>query len=263
MDCAEALRVQAYFDGELDATDRAQIERHVQTCVECQARLKELDQIRSWVRPPGASLTVPAPLRAKIGAALDREAASAAQVLEFRRPAATPRARPFWTGVISGIGGSAVAAALGFLVVAPLFNSPLPGELVADHTHSLMASHLIDVVSTDQHTVKPWFAGRIDVSPVVADFAPAGYRLLGGRVDELGHQKAAVIVYQHGRHFINVFSWALGAGAVPRNSTRNGYHLYFWKMGDLGYCAVSDTGWDELQGLVHLMQEQGARETAP
>ena len=135
-----------------------------------------------------------------------------------------------------------------------------PGELVADHTHSLMSSHLIDVVSTDQHTVKPWFAGRTDVSPEVADFAAQGYRLLGGRVEVLDHQRAAVLVYQHGAHFINVYTWAVGSGGVPQNTMRRGYRLAFWKEGDLGYCAVSDAGWSELAVLASLIKDLGTRD---
>src|SRR5439155_1224654 len=83
-----------------------------------------------------------------------------------------------------------------------------------------------------------------DVSPVVADFAQQGYRLIGGRADYLDHQRSAVVVYQHGAHVINVFSWSAGRGSLPGNATRSGYHLAFWKAGDLEYCAVSDPGWD-------------------
>jgi anti-sigma factor RsiW len=156
-----------------------------------------------------------------------------------------------------------VAAAVTLLVVNAAFDRGLTADLVADHTRSLLSSHLIDVVSTDQHTVKPWFAGRTDVSPEVADFAPQGYRLLGGRVDELAHHKAAVMVYQHGRHYINVFSWAVGSSALPQDTTRNGYHLAFWKVGNLAYCAVADTGWPELKVLASLLQEQSARDVPP
>ena len=98
---------------------------------------------------------------------------------------------------------------------------------------------------------------------MVADFAPQGYRLLGGRADPVAKQRAAVIVYQHGAHIINVFSWASGRPLVPRATTRNGYHLSFWRAGNLDYCAVSDTSWDELQGLVRLMQDLSARDQAP
>jgi anti-sigma factor RsiW len=258
MDCAEALRVQAYFDGEVDAGASAAIEQHLETCAECRALLEELDQVRSLMRSPGVPLGAPAPLRGRIMAALDQEAEAPAA-----RPSRRARARPFWIGVVSGVGGSAIAAALAFLIIAPLRNDRLENELVADHTHALMSAHLIDVVSTDQHTVKPWFAGHIDISPVVADFAPQGYRLVGGRVDELGQRRAAVVVYRHGAHVINVFSWAIASGALPRDTTLNGYHLAFWKAGNLGYCAVSDTGWSELQQLVMLLREQGARELTP
>jgi anti-sigma factor RsiW len=108
--------------------------------------------------------------------------------------------------------------------------------------------------------VKPWFAGHADVSPVVADFAAQGYRLVGGRADYLEHQRAAVVVYQHGAHVINVFSWS-GGGGLSKQATRNGYHMVFWTTGDLHYCAVSDAGWDELSRLVRLLQEQSTRDS--
>jgi anti-sigma factor RsiW len=119
-----------------------------------------------------------------------------------------------------------------------------------------MPAHLIDVVSTDKHTVKPWFAGHADVSPAVADFEAQGYRLIGGRADYIDHQRSAVVVYQHGAHVINVFTWAASGARSPANTTRSGYHLAFWQQGDIQYCAVSDTGWDELLGLVRLLREQ-------
>jgi anti-sigma factor RsiW len=96
---------------------------------------------------------------------------------------------------------------------------------------------------------------------VVADFTSAGYRLIGGRADYLEHQRAAVVVYQHGAHVINVFSWEQKRGGVSKQTTRNGYRMIFWTNGDLQYCAVSDTGWNELQSLVHLLQDQDARDT--
>src|SRR6185437_9073738 len=130
--------------------------------------------------------------------------------------------------------------------------------LTAAHVRSLMASHLIDVSSTDQHTVKPWFAGRVDISPVVADFAAQGYRLLGGRADYFDGHRSAAVVYQHGHHFINVFSWKAGEHALPKDSTRSGYRLAFWKAGDLEYCAVTDAGWNELNALERLLRSDTA-----
>ena len=168
------------------------------------------------------------------------------------------RPRPFWMGAFSGIGGSSIAAGIAFFVMASPLTNPVLDEVVSAHVRSLMPDHLIDVVSTDKHTVKPWFAGHTDVSPVVADFDQQGYRLVGGRADYFDHQRTAVVVYQHGSHVINVFSWAADQRGLPKNTTRNGYHLAFWKTGNLVYCAVSDTAWDELLGLTRLLQDSSA-----
>jgi anti-sigma factor RsiW len=262
--CAESLRVQAYFDGEVDAVSAAEIERHAEHCGECRALLQDLEKVRTTLRQNVSYAAAPAALRSRILDALDQEPAKAPADAAVLRPRQTAAKRPsrgwrggsFWTGAFSGIGGAAIAAALAFFVVVPNFVSPLSNELVSAHVRSLMPDHLIDVVSTDKHTVKPWFAGHADVSPAVADFESQGYKLIGGRADYIDHQRSAVVVYQHGKHFINVFTWAASGARLPSNTTRSGYHLAFWQQGDIQYCAVSDTGWDELLGLVHLMREQ-------
>ena len=156
---------------------------------------------------------------------------------------------------------AALAAGLALLLWSPAPRESVFDGLVSAHVRSLLPQHLTDVVSTDRHTVKPWFAGHADVSPVVADFAAAGYRLVGGRVDYLERQRAAVAVYEHGQHVINVFTWAAGERALPQFSTRSGYHIACWKSGNLQYCAVADTGWEELQGLVRLLRETAERDT--
>ena len=142
-----------------------------------------------------------------------------------------------------------------FLISSP--RSLLTDELVNAHLRSLQPAHLVDVESTDRHTVKPWFEGHVDVSPAVYDFTAQGYRLLGGRADYFQHQRAAALVYQHGAHFINVFSWE-GEAPVDADTTRNGYRLAFWKTGNLHYAAVSDTGWDELRTLERLIRSADA-----
>jgi anti-sigma factor RsiW len=251
--CAESLRVQAYFDGELDALSAAEVERHTEACPECRALLTDLAQMRTTLREGLTYASTPPALRARIMDSLDRE--SAVNTPRLRVRLTSGRVRPFWRGALSGIGGTAIAASITFFVLLPPLTNPLPDELVNAHMRSLMPDHLIDVVSSDKHTVKPWFAGHSDVSPVVADFDPQGYRLIGGRADFFDQQRAAVVVYQHGAHVINVFSWAADRHGVPKNTTRNGYHLAFWKTGNLVYCAVSDTGWDELLALARLLQE--------
>jgi anti-sigma factor RsiW len=275
--CAERLRVQAYFDGEVDALAAADIERHAGHCPECRALLEDLGETRARIRRDLDYEPAPPALRERITQMLDVETAAAnreAAVVERAAGAAgatqQPRrvtrpawgTRPFWLGALGGL-GAALAASVAFLLLSPMLMAPAPAlldEVVAAHVRSLMPSHLTDVVSTDHHTVKPWFAGHADVSPVVADFAPQGYRLVGGRADYFDHQRAAVVVYEHGAHVINVFTWVAGGSTFPEYTSRNGYHLAFWRVGDLQYCAVTDAGWDELQGLVRLLRELGARD---
>ena len=265
MQCAESLRVQAYFDGEVDALSAAEIERHVEHCSECRELLQDLEKVRNALRSGISYAAAPPALREQILQALGQEpdveaGADAGRSAMPRKPRLLRQSpvigrRRFWSGALSGIGGTAIAAAMAFFFVLPNL-SPLSNEIVSAHVRSLMPAHLIDVVSTDRHTVKPWFAGHADVSPPVSDFEAQGYRLIGGRADYIDHQRSAVVVYQHGAHVINVFTWAASGARLPNNTTRSGYHLAYWQQGDIQYCAVSDTGWDELLGLVRLLREQ-------
>ena len=259
MQCVESLRVQAYFDGEVDAVSALDVERHAERCPECRALLEHLARTRARIRAELEFGQAPPQLRAELARRLDEEASSGVRPAT-RRTRALWRARPFWLGAGGGAGAALAASLALFVWTAAPRESVLDG-LVSAHVRSLLPQHLTDVVSTDRHTVKPWFAGHADVSPVVADFAAAGYRLVGGRVDYFEGQRAAVVVYEHGQHVINVFTWAARGRAMPQFSTRSGYHIACWQSGNLQYCAVSDTGWDELQGLVRLMRDTGERDT--
>jgi anti-sigma factor RsiW len=252
--CVESLGVQAHFDGELDPLAAADIERHLDHCADCRALLDDLVRTRTVVWRRMRIESAPPELRGRIMRLLDREAAMTSARPSGSWIRSAWRSSPFWAGALGGVTGAAVAATLALVLMSPAFNNSLLDDLAAAHVRSLMPSHLFDVASTDQHTVKPWFAGHTDVSPVVADFARQGFRLVGGRADYLAHQRSAVVVYQHGPHVINVFGWAAGQHSLPRKTTHDGYHMAFWKEGDLEYCAVSDTGWDELMGLVRLLQ---------
>jgi len=257
--CAEQYRVQAYFDGEVDALSAIDIERHAERCPDCRTLLEDLARTRAHLRRELPFETAPAPLRARIQRALDAESnapRAATRALRARRT------RPFWLGALGSL-GAALAAGAAVLLLMPVRPDPVLDEIVTAHVRSLMPEHLTDVVSTDRHTVKPWFAGHADVSPVVADFAPEGYRLVGGRADYFERQRAAAVVYQHGAHVINVFTWVAGRDALPEATTRSGYHLAFWRVGNLEYCAVSDAGWDELRRLERLLRDLGAREQMP
>jgi anti-sigma factor RsiW len=265
MQCAESLRAQAYFDGEVDAVAAADVERHIAQCPECTALLEELTQMRAGMRRELEYAEAPPRLRVAIERMLDQETAagttapSTAQLRTVARRPTSPawRTRAFWLGAFGGL-GAALAASVVLFVLSATPPDPLLDDVIAAHVRSLMPEHLTDVVSTDRHTVKPWFAGHVDVSPVVADFAAQGYRLVGGRADYFDHQRAAVVVYQHGAHVINVFTWVAGRQTLPDRTTRSGYHVAFWRVGNLQYCAVSDAGWDELSALVRLLRDAGA-----
>lgn len=259
MPCAETSRLHAYFDNELDASSHAELERHIAGCTECSAQLAELTDLRKLIRRSLPHEAASPALRSRIERTLAAESTGSTKQLH---PAAskTWRMPSFWLGALGGMGVTAATAVLGFFFVVTRLTSPLVDEMVTAHVQSLRPDQLIAVVSTDRHTVKPWFAGRADVSPAVADFAAQGYRLVGGRVDAIAQQRAAVLVYQHGPHVINVFSWATQQPFAPTDTTRNGYHLACWKTGNLDYCAMSDTGWEELRGLERLLRELADKE---
>ena len=243
----EAQQLAAYFDGELEAAAARDIQQHLLACDRCRAQLQQLAELRSAMRKRMTHHTAPLELRAQLARVLDRETQSVQPQQRARRP--------FWWGVVTGGLSTAAAAALALIVWLQPLRPSLVDELVAAHLHSTRSQQLIAVASTDRHTVKPWFASHADVSPVVADFAAQGYRLIGGRADDVNSQRAAVIVYEHGAHIISVYSWVAQPHEPPQNTTRRGYHLAFWRAADLEYCAVSDAGWDELRALQILMQE--------
>jgi len=259
--CPESLRLQAYFDAEIDAMSALEIERHMERCAECRTLHQALEHLRLAARRNLSALEIPFALRGRIVELLNAEC-DAISVPPARPPRPARlywRIRAFWVGAGSGLGTAAVAAILAVFWIWPSLTTSVADQLVSAHVNSLLSTHLIDVASTDQHTVKPWFAGHTEFSPDVADFAPQGYELIGGRVDYLQQQRVAVLVYQHGLHIINVFSWAGKQRGLPSTATRNGYRLIFWESGDLEYCAVSDTGREALAGLAGLLQDLGAR----
>jgi len=270
MTCAEALRVQAYFDGELDVGETASIDRHLPRCAACRALLAELGETRAALRA-APQVRAPSALRARIlesldaeeaasvnGASTDSVPANSARTKRFR--ASPLRTRPFWFGAFAGLGVSALAAALFAFVLLPMSVGPMVEGLMSAHLQSLRPDQLVQVVSSEHHTVKPWFGGRADVSPTVADFSAQGFTLLGGRADPLLGQRAAVIVYGHGKHTIDVFAWANKNALLPEATSRNGYRLLFWRSDDLAYCAVSDTTWNAMEQLRALIQAQSEAE---
>jgi anti-sigma factor RsiW len=250
MECNDALRVQAYFDGELDASASVAVEQHLKICSACADLLGTLQATSSAIRGQGAYHRASPALQSAIAKSLGRDAGP-----QKLRTSAFARGKPFWSGAASGVAATTLAAALAFFVMLPPAVDPLVNDIMNAHLRSLMANHLYDVASSDQHTVKPWFSGHADVSPPAVDFPKEDYRLIGGRADYVDGRRVAVVVYRHGAHIINVFAWAQNGGALPDMVTRSGYHEVFWTSGNLAFCAVSDTALDELLGLTRLLKE--------
>ena len=133
---------------------------------------------------------------------------------------------------------------------------PLVADVVADHVRSLMAEHLTDVLSSDQHTIKPWLSARLDLSPAVKDLAAEGFPLIGGRLDYVAGHRAAALVYRRARHVINLFAFVSGGqdSAAPTLDTRDGFNVARWRMGGLSYVAVSDVEAAQLLAFARLVE---------
>ncbi len=247
MTCGETLRTQAYLDGALDGAALRDAERHIAGCAECRQLSADVAQLSDAMRKGATQYRAPQTLRAGIGAALDAE--DSKTVVPFRR-------RSFWFGAASGAGISAIAASIVMMLMLPPSAMTLAQAITDDHTQALANGHLIEIASSNHHVVKPWFAGRVDVSPPAADFAKDGFPLAGGRVDAVAGSRAAVVVYRHGRHVIDLFVWPDKGSVLPGNATRHGYHVMFWKNGDLNFAAVSDTERHELEKFVGLVRNQ-------
>jgi anti-sigma factor RsiW len=237
MNCDEAsILMHALIDGELDAGHARELEMHIATCPSCAARLREFHELRKMMTPASLRYTAPASLRASIEGKLPARAAGANR-------------RSVIKGFAAGATLSAIAAS-GVLVMVMRTDDQrrIVGEVVSAHLRSLQAQHLTDVVSTDQHTVKPWFNGRLDVAPPVADLTAQGFTLLGGRLDYVDAKPVAAIVYRRRVHIINLIC-APAPGSANRAATvesLHGFNVRRWSENGLNLWAVSDINTDEL-----------------
>ena len=250
MNCNRSSTIlHGFLDNELDVLSAADFERHLEQCPKCVSALETLESIRSSLNVAQLYEKAPAELRKKILARID----SPRSVTVF------PKRTAVWQWL-------AVAAALilvtyiGLRVVSPhradtdKYETVLAAEIIDAHLRSLQPGHLIDVVSTDQHTVKPWFDGKLDFSPPVQDFADQGFPLQGGRVDVVHGRSVAALVYGRRKHFINVFIWPNNEkDSAPRSGSQQGYQWTEWRKDGMEFCAVSDAAPSALEQLRSLL----------
>ena len=249
MDCDRVrLLLNGYIDDELDLVSSLDIEEHLQSCTACSNHYRLLMSLHTATSNKSLYRPAPASLEKRIRASLGK--ASPTPPAWFSLP---------WgmltTTAILAVLVLSVAGFLGRSLFTSQTETSLAQQVQTAHVRSLMANHLMDVASTDQHTVKPWFNGKLDFSPPVVDLATQGFPLVGGRLDYLDGRAVAALVYQRNKHFINLFIWpSTDKQADLQNSTYNGYHLFHWSQSGMTFWAVSDVETSELQTFVQLFQ---------
>ncbi|HET7584870.1 MAG TPA: anti-sigma factor [Gemmatimonadaceae bacterium] len=249
----ERAMLHALADGELSQAERERVEAHVAECASCRSELDGIDALHAAVEERLPRHDAPAELRARVKSMV-RHADDAP-----RLRATVPRwqMRAWRWGAIAATALLAVAVGHGLYLRARLIapQEVALQEVVSNHVRALMPGHLYDVQSTDEHNVKPWFAGRLDFSPDVPDLSAAGFPLLGARVDYVTSHPAAALVYGRRHHVINVLSWRGQApSGSPEEFDRNGYHVVRWGRDGTVYWATSDLAWPELREFVRLFR---------
>ncbi len=254
MNCQENPHlIHAYCDGELDPMRCLEVEQHLRICAACAQQYRALQGLRTTLRQEGLYHPAPADLRQQIRDSLEHCPPA---------PASTPAARPRFSSLFAFAAG--IAAAFAILFAGQFMNQgsatdPLLAELTAGHVRSLMAGHLMDVPSSNQHTVKPWFEGKLDFSPPVKDLAASGYPLTGGRLDYLDGRPVAALAYQCRKHVINLFLWpATGAAKGEPIATQDyhGYHVLSWNQDGMTCHAVSDLNTGDLTTFARAFQKE-------
>jgi anti-sigma factor RsiW len=253
--------VPGYLDGELDLSRTIEMETHLQTCGDCARELESLKALRASLQRSSLAYSAPAALRERIQSSLRASSGADVQESKIRWPSLNfwQLAGAFALLALISISGWQWTARLR----APASDQRLAAEVFASHVRSLEASHLMDVASTDQHTVKPWFDGKLDFSPPVEDLATDGFPLVGGRLDYLEGREVAALVYQRRKHFINVFVWpgAAGSSSSQTLAPRQGYNLMRWSRGGFQFWAVSDVSAQDLADFVRILETHIAPES--
>ena len=249
MNCEEIEALKhAYADRELDLVRTTEIEHHLSDCRACSQAYENIRALSSALKSSDLYFKAPAHLRRRIRASLPNEARSSSS-------------QPFgwWQWFKWGIpiaGTALIAFLLATSFIRASTDERLAQEVTANHVRSLMATHLTDVTSSDQHTVKPWFDGKIDFAPPVKDLAAQGFPLMGGRLDYLQNRPVTALVYQRHKHFVNLFIWPAtrSSSTTEKPAVRQGYNLIHWNESGMTFWAVSDLNPAELREFAELIK---------
>jgi anti-sigma factor RsiW len=254
-----------FFDNELGLAEAQKVQQHLEQCTSCEEAYAARLAVRQALQKPEVRFMPPGDLSTQIHVELSRQIHPVPQ-RSWRLPTFQ---FPSW--LVPALAGAAAVLAMWFgsnifLNANRPLNSLLAtvtSQLVSDHMRSLLPDHLIDVVSTDQHTVKPWFAGKLSFSPPVYDLSDQGFKLIGGRLDYLGNQEIAAVVFQIRQHYINLFVWPKSEYAYLSDTAfqKEGFNMYGWEANGLTMCAITDASPDTLKTFVDLQkQKQSAME---
>lgn len=253
MSCQRAQElIHGYVDGELDRAHTDEVVSHIDHCEVCKIVYQSQIKLSSSLKDNSLYYRAPDNLKKRIRSSLKKEAKAEAKPSAFG-----------WRWAIAGASFSFLLLLGTLWFVMPRFMQPageelLAQEIVSDHIRSLqMTNHLADVLSSDQHTVKPWFNGKVDFSPPVRDFADQDFRLYGGRLEYLNKRTVATLVYQRRLHYINLYIWPADQAQATGEVTRQhqGYNLIHWTSSGLNFWAVSDLNNVELHDFVRLVQQ--------
>jgi len=245
---AQRNLLHAYLDDELDLVRSMELEDHLAECGDCANEIASYRALREGVQAADLRQQPSAEFRSNLLRELRRQDQPQPTAVVHRR---IPRWS--WAAVAALL---LLASAALVLDISQRSERRLATEIVADHVRSLMATHLMDVATSDQHTVKPWFTGKLDFSPQVRDLSADGFELAGGRLEYLDGHSAAAIVYQRRKHVINLFTWPTsGADEEPRAMAHQGFNLVEWKQAGMYYCAISDLNRQELTELASLLRK--------
>ncbi|MFC5438000.1 anti-sigma factor family protein [Rhodanobacter umsongensis] len=249
MTCDDArLLVHAYLDDELDAAQSADMARHLQDCAACAASYGIHERLRKALAQPGLYHRAPDALR-------ERWIAAQPTARPAPPTSSRPRRMPLAYAMAAGFAGALLLTSPAWITAlrqrSAEDGNPVVAEAVSSHVRSLQAHHLTDVVSTDQHTVKPWFEGKLDFSPRVKDLAGEGFPLIGGRLDAIGGRSVAALIYKRHLHVINLYQWPTDSTTTAQPEVqRHGYTVIRWTADGMRYVAISDVSAGDLKQFV-------------